>query len=146
MLALVCALAFRPKLLVLDEPFSGLDPLVRDEFMEVLLGQAGDATLLISSHELGEIEGVATHIGFIDQGRLLFQEGDAILPHAPPPEWLNLKAAGSVVSFVDTRFDEDALRARAAQLLGPVRRIEARPVELRSIFTTIARSVRREAA
>ena len=36
-LALVSALAFRPKLLVLDEPFSGLDPLVRDEFMEVLL-------------------------------------------------------------------------------------------------------------
>ena len=162
-LALVCALAFRPRLLVLDEPFSGLDPLVRDEFMEVLLGQAADTTLLISSHELAEIEGVATHIGFIDRGRLLFQEsmedlsarvrevhvvldGDAAAPAAAPPEWLDLKAAGSVVSFVDTRFDEAGLRAQVAAVLGPVRRMDVRPVELRSIFTTIARSLRQEAA
>ena len=162
-LTLVGALAFRPELLILDEPFSGLDPLVRDEFMELLLGQVCDATLLISSHELGEIEGVATHIGFIDQGRLLFQEpletlsarvrevhvtleGDAKVPPGAPPEWLDLKASGSVLSFVDTRFDEERLKAQAAALLGPVRRIDIRPVELRSIFTTIARSVRKEAA
>ena len=162
-LALVCALAFRPKLLVLDEPFSGLDPLVRDEFMEVLLGQAGDTTMLISSHELGEIEGVATHLGFVDQGQLLFQEqmedltarvrevhvtleGDAVLPAAPPGEWLNMRAAGSVVSFVETRFVESELRAKVSAAFGPVRRIEVRPIELRSIFTTIARSIRKEAA
>jgi ABC-2 type transport system ATP-binding protein len=57
-----------------DEPFSGLDPLVRDEFMEGLLGQAGDMTILISSHELAEIDGVATHVAFLDEGKLLFQE------------------------------------------------------------------------
>jgi ABC-2 type transport system ATP-binding protein len=162
-LALAGALAFRPKLLILDEPFSGLDPLVRDEFMELLIGQLGEATLLISSHELGEIEGLATHIGFIDQGRLLFQEpletlsarvrevhvtleGDAVLPEAAPSAWLDLKASGSVVSFVDTRFDEARLRAQAPAVLGPVRRIDIRPIELRAIFTTIARSVRKEAA
>jgi len=48
-MALACALPFRPELLVLDEPFSGLDPLVRDEFMERLLQQAGEMTVLISS-------------------------------------------------------------------------------------------------
>ena len=52
-MSLACALPFRPKLLILDEPFSGLDPLVRDEFMEGLLQQAGEMTVLISSHELG---------------------------------------------------------------------------------------------
>ena len=52
-MALLCALPYRPKVLILDEPFSGLDPLVRDEFMEGLLGQAGEMTILISSHELG---------------------------------------------------------------------------------------------
>ena len=54
-MALACALPYRPKLLILDEPFSGLDPLVRDEFMEGLLQQAGEMTVLISSHELSEI-------------------------------------------------------------------------------------------
>lgn len=49
---------------MLDEPFSGLDPLIRDEFMERLLRQAGEMTILISSHELAEIEGVTTHVGY----------------------------------------------------------------------------------
>ena len=163
MLALTCALAFRPRLLVLDEPFSGLDPLVRDEFLEILLGQGSDTTMLISSHELAEIEGVATHVGFIDRGRLLFQEsmedltgrvrevhvpldGDAILPPHLPAEWLNVRATGSVVSFADTNFDEAGLRSRIDAVFGPVRRIDIRPVELRSIFTTIVRSIRKEAA
>ena len=73
-MALMCALPYRPRLLVLDEPFSGLDPLVRDEFMEGLLSQAGEMTILISSHELSEIDGVATHVAFLDEGKLLFQE------------------------------------------------------------------------
>jgi ABC-type multidrug transport system ATPase subunit len=70
-MALLCALPYRPKLLILDEPFSGLDPLVRDEFMEGLLCQAGEMTILISSHELAEIDGVATHVAFLDEGKLL---------------------------------------------------------------------------
>jgi ABC-2 type transport system ATP-binding protein len=73
-MSLACALPFRPKLLVLDEPFSCLDPLVRDEFMEGLLRQASEMTVLISSHELGEIDGVATHVSFLDEGELLFEE------------------------------------------------------------------------
>jgi len=72
--ALACALPFRPKLLILDEPFSGVDALVREEFMEGLLLQAGDLTLIVSSQELGEIETVATHVGFLDAGRMLFEE------------------------------------------------------------------------
>lgn len=68
------ALSFRPDLLILDEPLSGLDPLVRDEVMEGLLLQAEDTTILISSHELSEIEGAATHVAFMDRGRMLFAE------------------------------------------------------------------------
>ena len=71
---LAAALPFHPTVLILDEPLSGLDPLVRDEVMEGLLANAADTTILISSHELAEIEGFATHVAFIDRGRLLFQE------------------------------------------------------------------------
>ena len=106
-MALACALPFRPKLLVLDEPFSGLDPLVRDEFMEGMLRQADETTVLISSHELSEIEGVATHIAFMDEGRLMFEEsmsdltarfrevrvtGSTVMQSKPraPSEWLGV--------------------------------------------------------
>ena len=71
---LASVLAFRPSLLILDEPLSGLDPLVRDEIMEGVLRQADETTIVISSHELAEIEGCTTHVAFMVRGRLLFQE------------------------------------------------------------------------
>jgi len=158
-MALACALPFRPELLVLDEPFSGLDPLVRDEFMEELLRQAGEMTVLISSHELGEIDGVATHVAFLDEGKLLFEESmsdltgrfrevhitmerEASAPGQVPPQWLDVKAAGNVLMFVDTRFSGDGLGERVESLVGGVRRIDAQPMPLRSIFTTLARAAR----
>lgn len=72
-LALACALAFRPRLLVLDEPFSGLDALTRDEMIGEFLREPRETSILISSHELDEVERLATHVAFLDEGRLLFQ-------------------------------------------------------------------------
>jgi ABC-2 type transport system ATP-binding protein len=72
-MALACALPFRPRLLVLDEPLSGLDALARDEIIAEFLRQAGAMTILISSHELDEVERFATHVAFLHEGRLLFQ-------------------------------------------------------------------------
>lgn len=162
-MTLACALAFRPRLLVLDEPFSGLDPLVRDEFMDGMLGQAAETTILISTHELGEIEGVATHVGFLEEGRLLFDEpmdelrsrfrsvhitfeNTALLPPAPPGYWLELRAEGNMLQFVDSRFlDGDSQQRLQSQFQG-VRRIDVEPVVLRTIFTSLARAVRSQAA
>jgi len=158
-MALACALPFRPRLLVLDEPFSGLDPLVRDELLDGLRQQAGQTTILISSHELSEIEEVTTHIAFLDRGTVLFQEamsdltarlrhvrvtleGTAQIPMPAPSEWLDVHAEGNVLTFIDTRFSERLLAERLAALLGSVRHIDAQPVALRSIYTTLARAAR----
>jgi ABC-2 type transport system ATP-binding protein len=84
-MALACALPFRPQLLVLDEPLSGLDALARDEIIGGFLQQAGAMTVLISSHELDEVERFATHVAFLHEGRLLFQGSVAELhEHARP--------------------------------------------------------------
>jgi ABC-2 type transport system ATP-binding protein len=162
-MALMCALPYRPKLLILDEPFSGLDPLLRDEFMEGLLEQAGEMTILISSHELGEIDGVATHVAFLDEGKLLFQESmsdltgrfrevhvtletEAARPEPVPKEWMQVRVLGNVLTFVDTRFDQEGLGELLRSRIEGVRGIDARPMPLRSIFTTLARSARDGAA
>ena len=72
-LALTCAMSFRPRLLVLDEPFSGLDALTRDEMIGEFLREPREMSILISSHELDEVERLCTHVAFLDEGRLLFQ-------------------------------------------------------------------------
>jgi ABC-2 type transport system ATP-binding protein len=158
-MALACALPFRPKLLVLDEPFNGLDPLVRDEFMEGLLHQAGEMTILISSHELHEIDGVASHLAFLDEGKLLFVEPmaelcgrfrevhitlehEAAAPRHAPPEWLRVQTRGNVLSFVDTHFSEGNLAEQVEAIAGTAKRIDAQPMSLRAIFTTLARAAR----
>lgn len=158
-MALACALPFRPKILILDEPLSGLDPLVRDELMAALMHQAGETTVLISSHELAEIEAITTHVAFLDRGTLLFQETKADLqgriravqvtfeaaacvPAVASPEWLDIRVTGNVLSFVDVRYCESTLAARIAALAGTVCHVEARPVALRNIYTTLARAVR----
>jgi len=162
-MALACALPFHPRLLVLDEPFSGLDPLVRDEFMEGLLEQAGDMTILISSHELGEIDGVATDVAFLDEGKLLFQESMSDLvtrfrevhvtlngkPNGEitkasfPKCWLRVETAGNMLSFVDTQFSASDVNERLRSCLGEsVKTIDAQPMALRRIFTTLARTAR----
>jgi ABC-2 type transport system ATP-binding protein len=158
-MALACALAYRPKLLVLDEPFSGLDPLVRKEFMESLMHQAGETTILISSHELSELENTATHVAFIDRGKVAFQESMDTLtsrvrkifvtlnrparpPENPPGEWLDIRAAGNVISFVDTHFTESGTNNQIIATISDVRNIAVEPVALPSIFTTIAGAAR----
>jgi len=159
---LVGALAFRPKLLILDEPLSGLDPLVRDEVMSGLLGQAGETTILISSHELTEIESCTTHVAFMARGRLLFQESIEALvarfrdvtvrldqgrgANGLPETWLNAQADGSLLRFVDTAYaDEARLRDVVQKHCGAIVQIDSTPLSLRDISKALMRATRGEA-
>jgi ABC-2 type transport system ATP-binding protein len=160
---LAAALAFRPKVLILDEPLSGLDPLVRDEIVEGLLRQAEETTIVISSHEITEIETFTTHVAFMDRGELVFQDSieallarfrvvDVALMGNPklsadlPSTWLNVEHAERSLRFVDTAFTsyDAALRSLSARL-GPVR-FEAEPMSLREISKALMRARKPEAA
>jgi ABC-2 type transport system ATP-binding protein len=82
-LALISAICPEPELLVLDEPTGGLDPIVRREFIETVIGayQSGDPgrrTVFISTHLIAEFEGLIDEFTIIEQGReLLTMEADA---------------------------------------------------------------------
>jgi lantibiotic transport system ATP-binding protein len=74
-LGIALALIHQPKLLILDEPTNGLDPQGIREMREFLrsLPQRFGITVFLSSHLLSEVEQIATHIGIINHGKLLFQ-------------------------------------------------------------------------
>jgi ABC-2 type transport system ATP-binding protein len=155
-MGLLCALPFHPKLLILDEPLSGLDPMSRDDLIESLLSNAEDVTILISSQEVNEIEGLATHVAMLDQGKLLLNEPaealvsrfrevrvtldrEAVLPPWRDAAWVQLQTSGNVLSFVECEFSEQRFE-QVKSYFSTARRIEAQTMGLRSIFTTLART------
>ena len=160
--ALASSLAYRPRLIVLDEPFTGLDALVRDELIEGVLECADGATILISSHDLSEVESFASHIGYLDRGRLQFSEemtsfvdrfreieitlaNPLHLPISWPPAWLNTEQSAAVVRFVDTQFDQERTMTEVHRLFGNTHRISVNPMPLRAIFVTLAKVGRKAA-
>jgi ABC-2 type transport system ATP-binding protein len=158
--ALLSSLAYRPKLLILDEPFSGLDPLVRDEFIGGLLEATaqGESTVFVSSHDIEEVERLADRIGMIDGGRLQLSETTEALQSrfrqievalegspanvtAPPRNWLELEHAGNLVRFVVSDYQREATE-RACRERFPEATVVAKPMTLRQIFLVLARAGR----
>ncbi len=78
-LSIVLALAWRPRLLILDEPTVGLDAISKREVFAELLNavQDGDRSVLISSHGLADLERFADHIGMIKDGRMILEGSTA---------------------------------------------------------------------
>ena len=161
--ALAGALAYHPKLIVLDEPFTGLDPLVRDELIQGLLERVEESTIFISSHDLAEIESFASHIGYLEQGRLRFSEeltalverfreveltfdSPPALPRKAPDTWMQLDASAAVVHFIESRFDPERTNAQIRSVLGEARNTTFAPMSLRSIFLAMAKAGRDKAA
>lgn len=87
-LGIAMALARFPKLLILDEPTNGLDPAGIEEMRELIkmLPKQYGMTVMISSHILSEIDQMATVVGIINQGCLIFQEGMSVLDMQREPQ------------------------------------------------------------
>lgn len=84
-LSIAIALSHQSKLLILDEATSGLDPIVRDEILDIFLEfiQDEERTILLSSHIISDIEKIADYVTFIHKGRIVFSESkdDLIYQH-----------------------------------------------------------------
>lgn len=159
--SLLSSLAYRPKLLVLDEPFSGLDPLVRDEFIRGVLevSALGEWTVLVSSHDIEEVERLADHVAVLDGGRLRLSQTTETLQaqfrrvevtNAPAtlaadPQWLDWERSGALTRFIETNYAGEATERRWRERFGAEATVAAQPMTLREIFLTLARAGRTNA-
>jgi ABC-2 type transport system ATP-binding protein len=152
--AMVGALAFRPKLLVLDEPFGGLDPLTREEFIGSLieLMSGGDWSVLVSSHDMYEVERLCDAVAILDAGRLVVHEPVETLQgrfrkrswsapgasaHARAPQgWMQVVREGDRWSAIETDYtDETTTAEKLVAALGvPVDELNGSPLDLRAIL------------
>jgi ABC-type multidrug transport system ATPase subunit len=139
---------------------SGLDPLVRDEVIEGLIQQADDTTILISSHELSEIEGAVTHLAFMDRGSVLFQEpvdvvnarfrevtatlsDDGVVGTDLPASWLAPELSQHTFRCVETAFVSDAdVLQKLILHVGAVGHVDVRPMSLRDTAKSLMRAMR----
>ncbi|MBB5060290.1 ABC-2 type transport system ATP-binding protein [Granulicella aggregans] len=158
--AFVGALSYRPPLLILDEPFSGLDPLVRDELVQGLLDRIGESTIYLSSHDLAEVETFATHVGHLESGNLVFSDEidtlhgrfrgvefhtstDRPLPVGLPKTWLEVERSGIIVRYKHSAFkDAEDSMAEIHRLFPDASSSTFSPLSLRTIFLAHARTAR----
>lgn len=144
------AICCRPQLLILDEPVDGLDPVMRRQVWSLLMSDVAQngTTVLVSSHNLRELEDVCDHVGIMHHGRLILEkslddlqgsvskiqvafEGEE-LPELPNGmDILHRTQAGRVHTLI-IRGEQDMIRTQIASL-GPIL-LDVLPLTLEEIF------------
>ena len=159
--SLLVSLAYRPELVVLDEPFGGLDALVRDEFIRGLLELSGraESTVLVASHDIDEVEQLVDWISVIDRGELRVSESTASLldrfrqcdltlepgqrlPDALPGSWLQPEADGQRVRFVESDYQDDTVAERVRKVAPMLGELRVNRMSLKATFMALAKSYR----
>ena len=137
-------LCTRPEVLILDEPVDGLDPVMRRQVMGLILADVAErgTTVLISSHNLRELEDVCDHVGIMDHGKMLLQKSLAdmqggtvklqIVGDAPAGvEILHESRSGRLNTFI-LRGSCEEVRRKAEALDAPY--FDVLPLSLEEIF------------
>lgn len=152
--AVVLALAARPRVLLLDEPAAGLDPLARRHLMTSIgdiLRESDDLTVLYSTHIVSDVEPVADTVGFLDKGRLVASgsleelgkearlvqiifSGSKVPENFVIPGSRDIEVRGAVLRCVVTRYDQATVEALAVEHGA---RVQTFPMGLENLFVEL---------
>ena len=143
------AICCKPKLMILDEPVDGLDPVMRRQVWGIILSEVAERgmTVLVSSHNLRELEDVCDHVGILHHGRIQLERSLSDLqgtvskiqvacpggmPKLPPDfEVLHMSNIGRVYTLI---VKGDPKAAESALLLGNPTIVDVLPLSLEEIF------------
>ena len=118
------ALCTRPEVLILDEPVDGLDPVMRRQVMSLILSDVAEhgTTVLISSHNLRELEDVCDHVGIMDKGKMLMEKSLADMQGATH----KLQLVGEVPYGLDILNESSSGRLKTLIVRGDPREVSAK--------------------
>lgn len=136
-LGIAVAMSHRPRLLILDEATSGLDPVVRDEVLELFSEFTREEShgVLISSHIVSDLEKVCDYIAFLHKGKLLLcEEKDALKERYGilrcSKEQLSALPPEAVIGRKETAYGVEAIAARAGVPAG----LALSPIDIEELF------------
>ena len=114
----------RPDMLILDEPVDGLDPVMRRQVWSLLLADVAqrETTVLISSHNLRELEDICDHVGIMDHGKMLLEKSLADMQGATH----KLQIVGDVPKELDVLHESSSGRLQTLVVRGSAQEIEQR--------------------
>lgn len=156
--ALITGMAYHPELLILDEPFSGLDPLVREELIDAIveLMNGRDWTILLSSHDVHEVERLCDSVTILKRGSVSVSESlddlyarfrswqittsEAVTVNGPPSDWLLLKQASETSwSFVESHHHPERSLDLIEKTFGSSAILNSSGLSLKDIYLTLAK-------
>ena len=129
------ALCTRPEVLILDEPVDGLDPVMRRQVMSLILSDVAErqTTVLISSHNLRELEDVCDHVGIMDHGKMLLEKSLADMQGATH----KLQLVGEVPAGLDVLHESASGRLKTLIVRGNLRDIQLKTQAAEPVYFDI---------
>ena len=130
------AMCIRPEIMVLDEPVDGLDPVMRRQIWSLLMADAAERgiTVLVSSHNLRELEDVCDHVGILDHGKLLLERSLSELQSNITKIQIALPENGVLPAELDVIHETVSGRLRTVIVRGAPDAVLARLQECQPLF------------
>ena len=125
-------LCTHPELLILDEPVDGLDPVMRRQVMSLILSDVAEhgTTVLISSHNLRELEDVCDHVGIMDHGKMLLEKSLADMQGVTH----KLQIVGDVPEKLDILHESSSGRLKTLIVRGKLYEIQAKAAAAKPVY------------
>ncbi len=128
-------LATRPDVMILDEPVDGLDPVMRRQVWSLILSEVSqrEITVLISSHNLRELEDVCDHVGIMDHGKMLLEKSLADMQGSTT----KLQMVGDIPEGLEILHESQLGRLKTLIVRGSAQVVEARLQEVKPAYYDI---------
>ena len=125
-------LCTHPEMLILDEPVDGLDPVMRRQVMSLILSDVAEhgTTVLISSHNLRELEDVCDHVGIMDHGKMLLEKSLADMQGMTH----KLQIVGEIPGNLDILHENSSGRLKTLIVRGKIHEIQAKAAAAKPVY------------